>query len=151
MKKLAFFLFLLFFPSIVWANNLTLESLTILNGEISPGFESLNNEYTVALPKEEYDIELEFGVKSGITVDVINNHDLENNSVVTLVLKEEKNKVEYHLHILKDEEETVSTFKEEIEVMPNPFIYTYKIYIIPATCFFLLFLVFKVLFPHHKK
>lgn len=154
MKKIAF-LFLLFFcvPCIVWGKNLELENLTIKNGSLSIPFDKLNNEYTVVLDKEEYQLDLEYEVDNSITVFVKDNHDLMNNSVVTISLTDEKNIVEYHLQILKEEEEvTTNVFLEEKPIsLETSFMYEYKIYIIPAVCFLLLFITFKLLFPKKKK
>lgn len=152
LKKIGFLFLFLFLPNFVYASDLTIEELTILNGEISPSFEPLNNEYTVSLAKEEYTIEMDYQVLDGITVSVMDNFDLENNSVVTLILTKEKEKIEYHLHILKEEEEkTLETFYEEKIEVKNDFMYTYKIYIIPTICLFLIGLVYKSLFHKHKK
>lgn len=153
MKKIAF-LFLLFFciPCVVLASDLKLENLTIKNGSLSIPFDKLNNEYTVILDKEEYQLDLEYEVDNDITVFVKDNHDLMNNSVVTISLTDEKNIVEYHLQILKEEEEvTTNVFLEEKPIsLETSFMYEYKIYIIPAVCLFMLFLTFKLLFPKKK-
>ncbi len=140
-------------PNIVWASTIELEELTIKNGELSIPFDKLNNEYTVILDKEEYSLDLEYDVKEGITVFVKDNHDLENNSVVTISLTDEKEVVEYHFQILKEEqEETTNVFLEETkDSYETNFMFTYKNYIIPGVCILLLLLVFKILFPKHKK
>lgn len=154
MKKIAFFFLLFFcFPYVVWAKDLILESLTIKNGTLSIPFEKLNNEYTVILDKEEYQLDLEYEVDPSITVFVKDNHDLMNNSLVTISLTDEKNIVEYHLQILKEEEEaTTNVFLEDNPVsLETSFMYQYKIYIIPTVCLLLLFLTFKILFPKKKK
>lgn len=154
MKKIAFFFLLFFcFPYVVWAKDLILESLTIKNGTLSIPFEKLNNEYTVILDKEEYQLDLEYEVDPSITVIVKDNHDLMNNSLVTISLTDEKNIVEYHLQILKEEEEaTTNVFLEDNPVsLETSFMYQYKIYIIPTVCLLLLFLTFKILFSKKKK
>lgn len=150
---LSFFLFLiLFFPEKGFAKEIQLNELIIKNGELSIPFEPLNNEYTVTLPKEEYHIELEYKVEEGVVVSVLDNYDLENNAVVTLFLTDQENQTEYHLHILKEEEEaTQTTFSEGTEKQEG-FMFQYKNYVIPSSCFILLFIVFKILFPKkHKK
>lgn len=137
----------------VWASNLELESLTIKNGKLSIPFDKLNNEYTVILESKEYHLELEYEVDDNITVFVKDNQDLMNNSIVTISLTDEKNIVEYHLQILKEEEEqTSSVFLEEKSIsIETSFMYEYKIYIIPSVCFLLLFITFKLLFHKHQK
>ncbi len=153
LKKIAFLIFLLIGLSVqVHAKDLYLEELTILNGEISPVFEKLNNEYTITLPKEEYTVEMEYKESEGCTVSVLDNFDLENNSKVTILLKNEKNTSEYHFHILKEEEEeTQSAFSEETKELPTGFMYTYKQYIIPSLCFLLIAITYKCIFYKKKK
>lgn len=153
LKKLPFFLlfFFFFFPIFVRAKDLKIESLTIKNGELSIPFDPLNNEYTVILDGDIDVLELEYKVEKNITVSVMDNEDLQNNSVVTIALSEEKNTIEYHLQILKEEEQEVEnvfleqkTVSMEINIMNE-----YKNYIIPSVCFLLILIVFKILF--HKK
>ena len=152
MKKIGLLLILLFVPNLVKASDLKLEELTILNGELSPNFEPLNNRYTVSLSKEEYTVRMDYKVQDGVIVSVMDNFDLGNNSVVTLILTKENEKVEYYLHILKEEEEkTLETFYEEKIEVKNNLMYTYKIYIIPTICLILIILVYKFLFHKHKK
>ena len=154
MKKLisVCLIIIAFLPVFVSAKDIYLEELNILNGELSPSFDSLNNEYTVTLSKEEYNIEMDYKVADGITVSIENNFDLENNSVVTIQLEEEKSTTSYRLHILKEEEEnTLSTFNEETIEVPNNIMYTYKIYIIPSVCFLLILITYKCIFYKKKK
>ncbi len=153
MKKIALlFIFFIFWPNIVLASEISLEDLKIKNGELSPVFNSLNNEYTVTLAKEEYNIEMEYKVVEGITVSILDNFDLANNSKVTLLLTDEKEKTEYHLYILKEEEEQViQTFKEETNTKEGNVMYQYKIFIIPAVCFLAILITFKCLFPKKNK
>lgn len=152
MKKIAFLLCLLMFPIFVCAKDIYLEELTILNGELSIPFDALNNEYTITLPKDEYSLEIDYKTKEECNVSIIDNYDLQNNSTVTILLNDEKNKTEYHLHILKEEEEkTQTTFNEDTIEIPNSFMYTYKIYIIPSVCFLLIGITYKCLFYKKKK
>ena len=127
MKKIAFLIVVfLYFPVSVKASDLVLEDLKIKNG-------------TLSIP-----LDLEYKTKEGIEVFVNDNYDLANNSVVTLLLKDEKNSVEYHLQVYKEEEEkTISTFLENPQVsLETNFMFEYKNYIIPITCLFLLSLKF---------
>lgn len=153
MKKIAFLLLLVFcYPVFTQAKDVYLEELTILNGELSPSFDKLNNEYTIILPKEEYTIEINYKASEGCDVSLADNFDLQNNSQVTLLVTNEKNKSEYHFHILKEEEEeTLTTFNEEKIEVPSGFMYTYKLYIIPSICFLLIIITYKCIFYKKKK
>lgn len=153
MKKIAFFLFLfLFLPLTVIASDLKLDELSIKNGELSIPFDPLNNEYTISLEKEEYNVEFDYKVEENIAVFIKDNHDLENNAIVTISLTDEKNVVEYHFQILKEEESVEQTvFQEVIKEQEFNFMFEYKNYIIPISCLVLIFIVFKILFHKHKK
>lgn len=140
-----------FLPISVWAANLELEELLVRNGELSIPFDKLNNEYTILLEKDVYHLDLEYKASEGIAVFVKNNENLQNNSVVTLSLTDEKKVVEYHFHILKEEEETTeNVFLESTPEVETNFMMQYKLYIIPSVCFLLLFLLFKLLFKKRK-
>ena len=150
---MAFFLFLfLFLPLTVIASDLKLDELSIKNGELSIPFDPLNNEYTISLEKEEYNVEFDYKVEENIAVFIKDNHDLENNAIVTISLTDEKNVVEYHFQILKEEESVEQTvFQEVIKEQEFNFMFEYKNYIIPISCLVLIFIVFKILFHKHKK
>lgn len=151
MKKIFFFLFLLFIPTFVYAEDLVLKDLIIKNGELSLPFEKYNTEYTVTLEETEFNIDFEYKVEDGVTVAINNNHDLENNSVVTLTLAKDENSVNYKFHILKESEENIPVFNENVTEINNNFMYKYKIYIIPSVCFTLILIIYKILFRKHKK
>lgn len=150
---MAFFLFLfLFLPLTVIASDLKLDELSIKNGELSIPFDPLNNEYTISLEKEEYNVEFDYKVEENIAVFIKDNHDLENNAIVTISLTDEKNVVEYHFQILKEEESVEQTvFQEVIKEQEFNFMFECKNYIIPISCLVLIFIVFKILFHKHKK
>ena len=153
MKKYFFFLLIhiLLIPNYVYAEDLVLKKLDIKNGELSLPFEKYNTEYTVTLNNTEFHLEIDYEVEDDIIVTVSNNHDLENNSIVTLTLLKEDQTIDYHFHILKEYEENITVFKEEIKEVNTNFMYKYKIYIIPGGCLLLILFAYKILFKKHKK
>lgn len=148
MKKLILFLFFLF-PNFVYANSLMLEDLQVINGSISPEFNSLNNYYTITLNKDVDKVLFKYKETEAV-ITIINNYDLKNNSNVTIEVSKEEEKVIYNFHILKEEESIINVFKEDKENNENP-MYAYKIFIIPGVCFILIVMVFKIIFRRHKK
>ena len=151
MKKLAFFLFLLFFPTGVLASDLKLNSLEIKNGEFSLPFDPLNNFYTIILEEDVESIDFAYEVDNEIEVHIENNKNLQNNSIVHLQLKRQEETVAYTFQILKEEtDETQPVFLEEKEEVPENFMYQYKTTIIPLICFVLLLLSYKIIFYHKK-
>ncbi len=152
MKKILLAVLLFLTPIPVFADALNLQDLTISNGEFSLPFDPLVNEYTIMVEKEVYNLEINYQVEEGVTVSIMDNFDLENNDVVTLILNKENKSSEYHLHILKEEEEqTLTTFGEDTPSIQNNFMVEYKIYIIPAVCLFLILVIHRILFHHKKK
>lgn len=151
MKKIFFFLLLLFTPNFVYAEDLVLKDLIVKNGELSLPFEKYNTEYTVTLEETEFNIDFDYKVEEGVTVAINNNHDLENNSVVTLTLTKDENSVNYKFHVLKESEENITVFNENVAEVNNNFMYRYRIYIIPSICFILILIIYKILFRKHKK
>lgn len=150
MKRLLIFLFFLF-PNLVSASSLQLSSLEVLNGVISPSFDSLNNFYTIELNKDEDMIHFQYKEEEGIVVKIINNYSLKNNDVVTLEVLKGEEKVTYSFHVLKEEEAITSVFKEEV-LEEHTMMYEYKIFVVPGGCFLLIVLAYKIIFhKRHKK
>lgn len=151
MKKIFLFLFLLLIPVNVLAKDLYLNDLEIKNGELSLPFTKYNTEYTITLDKSEYSVDFSYQVDEDITASILDNYDLENNSIVTIKLEYQDEQINYYFHILKEVEDDVIVFKEDDEiVLDDSFMYKYKLYIIPLSCLFLIFLAFKILFHKHK-
>ncbi len=151
MKKLLLFLFLLI-PVIVNAEDLYLEELKVLNGNISPNFSSNNNKYTITLDKSIKEVEFNFKPLDGVTTLVRGNYNLENDSILYIDLISNNEVVTtYTFNILK-EEDNETTFKEiEEKSESTNFMTKYKSIIIPAIDLILIFLNFKLLFLHKHK
>ena len=150
MKKILLFLFLLLVPNFVCAEDIQIDKLNILNGELSLNFDPLNTEYSVYLEPTEFNLDFDYQVKPGIVVSINNNSDLENNSMVTLTITKETTKIDYHFYIIK-EEPTTEVFNYNIEENVNEnFMFKYKLYIIPSTCLVLIIFSYKIIFRKHK-
>ncbi len=151
MKKLAFFLFLLCFPTFVLASDLKLNALEIKNGKLSLPFDSLNNLYTITLEEDVESVDFVYEVDNEVEVHIENNENLQNNSVVTLQLIHDTDTIEYTFQILKEEtEEMRPVFLEEKEEVPTNFMFQYKTMVIPLACLILLLLSYKIIFYHKK-
>lgn len=151
MKKIAFFLILLILPIKVLATDINLLELNILNGEISPSFDPLNNTYSVLIDKDVSNLDIAFKNNDGVIVDIIDNFDLENNSMVKIKCHSNNKEVIYNLLIVKEEEENLFVFKEDKNELDTSFMSLYKIYVIPSVCFLIILIFFKLIFPKHKK
>ena len=151
MKKILFFLLLCFIPNLVYAKDILINELEVLNGELSPYFDKYNTEYTIILENSEFNVDFNYKVEEGIIVSVNNNHDLENDSVVTLTISENEEKLDYNFHILKSINESTIAFSDSVKMEENNFMFKYKLYIIPSICILLIFICYKILFRKHKK
>ncbi len=151
MPYLLLILVLIFSPLEVKAKDLYLDTLEITNGELSLPFDKYNNKYTVLLAKDITTLDIVYEVDPEVNIEILDNHDLQNDSIVTINLKENNNVVSYELHILKDEEETSSVFLESNNDTESNFMYKYKIFIIPLVCFSLIVILFKIMFLGKKK
>ena len=127
-----------------------IDELSIKNASLSIPFSPLNNEYTAIVGKEVDTLEFIYSADSSFTVVINNNHDLQNNSVVELIVSDGENKASYHFQILKEEEEqTKTTFLEKKEEEQISFLKEYKNYIVPFFCILLILFSYRLLF--HKK
>lgn len=150
MKKIFLFLFLLI-PNLVNASDLVINDLNITNGILSLPFDPLNTEYTVTLEEIEYNLDLYYKVDNETTVSVLDNHDLENNSLVTVTISKDDKKLDYHFHILK-KENAVNVFNEINEdVINDSFMFKYKAIVIPSISLLLIIIIHKIIFRKHKK
>ena len=135
----------------VFAKDLKLNDLAIENGELSPTFEPLNTSYTVVLDSEVERIAFLYEVDNDVEVSIESNEDLQNNSIVLLHIKNEKEQSTYTFQVLKEEEEITPTFKEETEeTLTNSFMMQYKMIVIPIFCLIFIFISYKVVFYHKK-
>lgn len=143
-------LLIIFSPLNVKAKDLYLDTLEIKNGTLSLAYDKYNTQYTVEIAKDVYSLDIEYSKENDYVVTINNNHDLQNDSLVTISLSNNQDQVTYELHILKDEEETIEVFNE-IPKDESNFMYTHKIYLIPLVIIILIFILFKIFFPKHKK
>lgn len=151
MKKILFFIVFFLFPIVVDAEDICLKDLVIKNGELSLPFDSYNNQYTVTLEEAEYRLDFDYKVEEGIVVSQFNNHDLENNSIVTLTLSKGEKTVNYTFHILKEVPEIITVFNNVSDIDNQGFVHKYKIYIIPTVCLMIIIISYKIIFRKHKK
>lgn len=130
-----------------------LHNLEILNGEMSPAFETNNLTYTVFIEDNINNLEIDYDVDEDISVNIIGNENLEvGENIVYLELSRE-GKVEstYTLEVTKEEAYVASktilepttdiTVKEELPSYVAP--------LIGGICFLLILLSFLIIF--HKK
>ena len=97
-----------------------LSDLEIINGELSPAFDSLNNIYSVTVSEDVDELVMEYSTTDGYIVNIIDNQDLDEgeNEVYLQVIKDEEINT-YTLLVYKESSEPVFNYEyvpETIEV-----------------------------------
>ena len=129
-----------------------LSDLEIINGELSPAFDSLNNIYSVTVSEDVYELVMEYSTTDGYIVNVIDNQDLDEgeNEVYLQVIKDEEINT-YTLLVYKESSEPVFNYEyvpETIEVESG--LPEYVAPLIIGSCI-LIILIFAILLFKRKK
>lgn len=153
MKKIFFFLLLLFLPIIVSASSI--KELKVLNGVLSREFESTNNIYSVILNENEKQLKLEYELKdTEAKVNVINNEYNEESENVTKleITNSDGTKEEYVFYLEKEttqavfsESDLVTTANIKQQEIP------YLIWYVATGCLCIILLLFKIIVLGFKK
>ncbi len=132
-----------------------LDFLNILNGNLSPEFDKLNNEYTVFVSSETSSLVIEYIAEDGYFVDIIGNDSFESGeNIVQIMVTDEIGSIdEYKIIVNKSEEESAfdenaSLIALEAVAVDNP-----PTYLAPlsASIIFLIILgIFKIMFLSKK-
>lgn len=129
-----------------------LSDLEIINGELSPAFDSLNNIYSVTVSEDVDELVMEYSTTDGYIVNVIDNQDLDEgeNEVYLQVIKDEEINT-YTLLVYKESSEPVFNYEyvpETIEVESE--LPEYAAPLIIGSCI-LIILIFAILLFKRKK
>lgn len=129
-----------------------LNDLEIINGELSPEFDSLNNIYSVTVSEDVDELVMEYSTTDGYIVNVIDNQDLDEgeNEVYLQVIKDEEINT-YTLLVYKESSEPVFNYEyvpETIEVETE--LPEYVAPLIIGSCI-LIILIFAILLFKRKK
>ena len=129
-----------------------LNDLEIINGELSPAFDSLNNIYSVTVSEDVDELVMEYSAPDGYIVNIIDNQDLDEgeNEVYLQVIKDEEINT-YTLLVYKESSEPVFNYEymtETIEVESE--LPEYVAPLIIGSCI-LIILIFAILLFKRKK
>lgn len=129
-----------------------LNDLEIINGELSPAFDSLNNIYSVTVSEDVDELVMEYSAPDGYIVNIIDNQDLDEgeNEVYLQVIKDEEINT-YTLLVYKESSEPVFNYEyvpETIEVESE--LPEYVAPLIIGSCL-LIILIFAILLFKRKK
>lgn len=131
-----------------------MESLEILNGELSPKYDKYNNIYTVSISNDVNVLDLKYNINENENINVYGNLDLkEGENKVIIAYTDASGEVDYiTLIVNKERTSTVLndlTLDSNLEVMGNtiPF---YTPYLIGASCFMIIILLYILIFKKRK-
>lgn len=117
-RFILFFILMIFLVPCVEAESSYLKDLSINNGYMTLDFDKLNTNYTIILNEGEdaldinYDLEDEYA-----SLIIYNNYGLllSNKEVIIRVISsDEKSESLYHLNVIKESDEAVSSINEEV-------------------------------------
>lgn len=131
-----------------------LKKLTILNGELSIKFNSLNTRYTVNMTTNEEELKLEYEIDEKDNISIYNNHLENDKTEVVITVYNDEESMSYYLEVYKMQEELVE--KEEdyfasLEVKTDTYNKEYVAPLIAGICFLIILFFFTVLFKKKKK
>ncbi len=129
-----------------------LQSLEVLNGELTPKYDVNNDTYTVQVTSDISSLELKYDLPETSLVNIYGNENfLSGKNYVTIeVIDSDENVHILNLIVMKEEVKTTSAFP--IEMMPVEVRKELPGYVAPLIamiCFFLILVSFGLIF--HKK
>ena len=129
-----------------------LNDLEIINGELSPEFDCLNNIYSVTISENVDELVMDYSVADGYIVNVIDNKDLASgeNEVYIQVIKDEEINT-YTLLVYKESSEPVFNYDYNLDTVEvEEELPEYVAPLIGGSCFLIILIVFLLLFKKRK-
>lgn len=129
-----------------------LNDLEIINGELSPEFDCLNNIYSVTISENVDELVMDYSVTDGYIVNVIDNKDLASgeNEVYIQVIKDEEINT-YTLLVYKESSEPVFNYDYNLDTVEvEEELPEYIAPLIGGSCFLIILIVFLLLFKKRK-
>lgn len=131
-----------------------LKRLTILNGELSVKFDSLNTRYTVHTDSSVEKLEIEYEIEENDQISIFNNqiNDDQNEIVITVYNDEES--MSYYLEVYSTQttlKEDNIKYLESLELNKDETVPAYVAPTIAGVCFLIILFFFIILFKKRKK
>lgn len=129
-----------------------LNDLEIINGELSPEFDCLNNIYSVTISENVDELVMDYSVTDGYIVNVIDNKDLASgeNEVYIQVIKDEEINT-YTILVYKESSEPVFNYDYNLDTVEvEEELPEYVAPLIGGSCFLIILIVFLLLFKKRK-
>lgn len=129
-----------------------LQSLEILNGEMTPKFDMYNNTYSINVKNDVDFLMINYTADEGYEVEFLNNSNfIEGENIVYIELIKEEDHNIYTLLVNKEKSETVSTIDinyEPVEVVKE--LPDFVAPLIAVSCFLVILFTFSLLFSKKK-
>lgn len=127
-----------------------MESLEILNGELSPKYDKYNNIYTVNISSEVKNLDLKYKINENKTVNVYGNVDLEEGKNKVLIAISGNDEIEYITLIVNKEKTTLVLNAIDnasgLTISNDSSIPSYAPFLIGISCFMVIILLYLVMF-----
>lgn len=123
-----------------------MESLNILNGNMSPKYDKYNDIYSVNISSDVNSLELDYTIKENEAISVYGNLDFEaGDNKVIIAIKENEETNYVTLMVNKEAVETVSSVNDEyinLTIIKDDYIPKYAPHLIALSCFSIILLIF---------
>ena len=130
------------------------KKLTILNGELSLKFDSLNTRYTVNMTTVDQELEIEYVIDESDEISIFNNEITDEVNEVVITVYNDEESMSYYLEVYPKKEEQVTEVEDyfaSLEVKSEEKMPEYVAPLIAVTCFLLILFLFAILFKKKKK
>ena len=126
-----------------------LNDLTILNGDMSLKFDSLNTIYTITLNNNDNKLSFDYKINDGDKLSVFGNDLEEGLNEVVLTVYNDKEQMSYYLYVLKKETELANKTIDEVQelnISKTEGLFPYAAPLVGSSCFLFILLFFTLLF-----
>lgn len=130
-----------------------LEKLEVLNGKMSLEFDTLNSKYTVFINEDVNELILNYELRDDAAIIIENNYNLNDGSVVTLLVSDGKKTTSYLINVYKNKTEKVDNSISnliDLEINTKKEVSDYAGPGIASVCFVLILFLFVLLFHKRK-
>lgn len=131
-----------------------LKKLTILNGELSVKFDSLNTRYTIHTDSEIEKLEIEYEIDENDQISIFNNQISNEQSEIVITVYNDEESMSYYLEVYNTQttlKEDNMKYLESLELNKDETMPEYIAPTIAGVCFLLILFFFIILFKKKKK
>ena len=131
-----------------------LKKLSILNGELSVKFDSLNTRYTVNMTSDDTELKLEYEIDEEDQISIFNNELNDDVTEVVITVYNDEEMMSYYLEVYKMKSDTATNMEDyfaSLELSTDTYMPDYIAPLIASICFLIILFFFAFLFKSRKK